>query len=182
MMVTITKPAEVTPPPQSNVGVWRYSFPNVNGMGWAIFFIDDAGCFAALSDYGDWSYRWNMRGMPEGKGVREFLLTCDDDYILRKIAPKREYDSEGTVKAVKEFILGMRREQQLTAEEAREEWDLIDFHEGLDNEYNFWGWNQDSNLPEKHELYQTRYSLQARAFLEKCMPRLRTAIKNELGL
>lgn len=166
----------------TDVEMHRYSFPNVNGMGWAIFFLDEAGCFAALSDYGDWSFRWNMRGMAEGESLRKFLLRCDDDYILRKIAPKKEYDNQSTVKAVKETILGMRRETQLSAEEAREEWDLIKENSDLDTDYNFWQWCQDTKLEDQHELYQTKYSEQAKAFLEKCMPRLKEAIKNDLGL
>ena len=59
----------------SDVKVWRYSFPSIKGEGWAIFFLDETGCFAALSDYGDWSYRWNQRGLPEKLTFRHFLLS-----------------------------------------------------------------------------------------------------------
>lgn len=162
--------------------VWRYAFPSVKGEGWAIFFLDGAGCFSALSDYGDWAYRWPMGGMGEGECLRKFLLRCDDDYLLRKIAPKQEYDDRATVIAVKETILGMRRERQLDGQEARVEWELIRDNSDLDSDYNFWQWCQDTELENQHELYRQKYSEQAKAFLAKCMPRLREAIKNDLGL
>lgn len=169
-------------PPPDEVKVWRYSFPSIKGEGWAIFFLDEIGCFAALSDYGDWSYRWNIRGLDEGVTFRHFLLQCDDDYILRKIAPIQEYDPESTLQGIKETILGMRREKQLTKEEARDEWELPDRHEGLCDEFQFWGWTQDTELSDTHEFHCTKHSDRAKVFLKQCMPRLREAIKHDLGL
>lgn len=169
-------------PQPAEVKVWRYSFPSVKGEGWAIFFLDETGCFAALSDYGDWSYRWSQRGLPEGLTFRHFLLQCDDDYVLRKIAPIQEYDPESTLQGIKETISGMRRERQLTKEEARDEWELPYMNEGLCDEFQFWNWAQATELVDTHEFYCTKYSAQARAFIRECMPRLREAIKNDLGL
>lgn len=169
---------------KTEVKVWRYSFPNVNGEGWAIFFLDSVGCFAALSDWGDWSYRWNPRGYEEGDGrdFRHFILSCNDDYLLRKIAPKQEWDDDATLKNVKEAILGMRRDGGWTKEEARDEWSLLDHCEGMSNEFNFWDWAKDTKLSDTYELGCYKYSTQAQMFLARCMPRLREAIKNELGL
>lgn len=159
---------------------WRYSVPNRKGYeGWAILFLDSAGCFAALSDYGDWSYRWNARGFSPDEDIRKFLLRCDDDYLLRKIAPKQEYDSEATQTSIRELILGMRREKQLDKEEARYEWDLSS---DVSTEFDFGRWMQNTDLPEAHEVYCQKYSEQAKAFLRECMPRLKEAIKNDLGL
>jgi hypothetical protein len=163
----------------SEVKVWRYSIPSVKGQGWAIIFLDETGCFAALSDYGNWSYRWNQRGIPEGTTFRHFLLQCDDDYILRKIAPQQEFDAEKTQASIKEFILGMRREKQLTAGEAREEWENAD---NVNSEYEFGRWRDYTELPDSGELYCMKYPEDARAFLKHAMPRLRELIKNDLGL
>lgn len=163
----------------SEVKFWRYSIPNTNGYeGWAVLFLDNAGCFTALSDYGDWSYRWNQRGMDQ-PDMRYFILSCDDDYLLRKINPAKEYDPEKTTAAIRELILGMRRETQLTKEEARDEWELTS---SLDTEYEFGSWMRDTNLPDASEVWCVKHSEQARAFLKHCMPRLRELIKNELGL
>lgn len=163
----------------SDLKMWRYSLPSIKGEGWAIIFLDETGCFAALSDYGNWSYRWNQRGIPEGTTFRHFLLRCDDDYILRKIAPQQEFDAEKTRNNIKELVLGMRRESQLTAGEAREEWENA---ESVNSEYEFWRWHEYTELPESGELYSLKYSEEARAFLKHVMPRLRELIKNDLGL
>jgi hypothetical protein len=151
----------------SDVKVWRYSFPSVKGEGWAIFFLDEAGCFSALSDYGDWSYRWNTRGLPKEMTFRHFLLECSDDYILRKIAPQREYDSVSTLHVIRDMIIGMRRVDQLSKYEARVEWDRLESY--------------DTELPDTSELYMTKYSEQARLFLKHCLPRLRTALSKDLA-
>lgn len=159
---------------------WRYSVPNRKGYeGWAILFLDSEGCFAALSDYGDWSYRWNARGFSPDEDIRKFLLRCDDDYLLRKIAPQQEYDPDKTKANIRELILGMRRERQLTKDEALEEWELTS---DLSNEYEFGRWAELTQLPDTSELFCQKYSEQAKAFLKECMPRLREVIKNDLGL
>jgi len=164
--------------------MWRYSVPSEEGEGWAILFLDSAGCFAALSDWGDWAYRWNPRGYEEGdaRDFRHFILSCDDDYLLRKLAPTQEYDGESTFKNVKETIIGLRREGEWTKDEAREEWDKLEYCEGMHSEFNFLDWSRDTKLEDTHEIAVFMYSQQAKMFLARCMPRLREAIKNDLGL
>jgi len=114
--------------------MWRYAIPSLKGEGWAILFLDNEGCFAVLSDWGDWSYRWNTRGVAE-KDMRHFIVTCDNGYLRGKLNPVQEFDAEKTLVAVKEYICGTRREKRLTKEEAREEWWLLEEHEELDNEW-----------------------------------------------
>lgn len=166
------------------VQTWRYSFPSVKGEGWAIFFLDSVGCFAALSDWGDWSYRWNPRGYEagDGKDFRHFIISCDDDYLLHKIAPKQEWDGDATFKSVKEAILGMRRDGGWSKDKAREEWDLLENSGVSHSEFEFWDWSKDTELSDPHELTRHQASRQAKMFLARCMPRLREAIKNEVGL
>jgi hypothetical protein len=169
----------------SEVKSWRYSIPNTKGYeGWAILFIDNAGCFAALSDYGDWTHRWNARGFEEHekKDFRHFVLSCSDHYLLDKLNPRQEYDPEGTLQAVKEAICGMRRERQLEKDEAREEWEHLEDCERLENEYMFQRWMELTELSDAWELSTTKHSEQCRAFIQQCMPRLRELIKNDLGL
>ena len=169
--------------PVSEVTTWRYAIPNTSEYeGWAILFLDSAGCFTTLSDYGNWAYRWNMIGQDPATGFRKFILRCDDSYLLGKIAPDREYDSEGSLLAVKDAILGLRREKQLDQEEARDEWEYLDACENLGNEYLFHRWHELTDIPEAWELHITRHPQQAAAFLQRCMPRLRELIKNDLGV
>jgi hypothetical protein len=120
--------------------------------------------------------------MPEGVTFRHFLLQCDDGYILTKIAPQQEWDADATLQSIKDAILGMRRDGGWSKEEAREEWDSLEYHEGFYSEWNFWEWSRDTKLTEVHELSCYKYSEQARAFLERCWPRLKQEIKNDLGL
>ena len=166
------------------VTTWRYSVPSEKGEGWAILFLDSVGCVAALSDWGDWAYRWNPRGYEEGDGrdFRHFILSCDDDYLLRKLAPTQEWDGDATLVNVKETIIGLRRAKEWTADEARGEWELLEHCEGMHSEYNFWDWSRDTELQDTHELPVFKYSMQAQLFLARCLPRLREAIKNDLGL
>ena len=182
----------------SEVKVWRYSFPSIKGEGWAIFFLDSVGCFAALSDWGDWSYRWNPRGYEEGDGrdFRHFIITCGDDYLLRKIAPVQEYDPEATLQSVKEAIIEWRRDRRTTKEDARktlpelipryvarEMWDeLSPMYDNLGDSHQFSRWLENTEISDATECYCTKFSEQAKIFLQRCMPRLREAIKNELGL
>lgn len=182
----------------SDVKVWRYSFPSIKGEGWAIFFLDSVGCFAALSDWGDWSYRWNPRGYEEGDGrdFRHFILTCSDDYLLRKLAPQQEYDPEATLQSVKEAIIEWRRDKhssrkvtretlpELTPKAlARDMWDeLRPMYDNLCDPHQFSRWMEHTELQDTTELYCTKFSEQAKIFLQRCMPRLREALKNELGL
>lgn len=66
---------------------------------WAIVTLDSKGMFTAFSDYGHYMYHWGM-GLGE-QDFREFLLTCDADYVLGKISPGKEADIEATKKAIK---------------------------------------------------------------------------------
>jgi hypothetical protein len=166
----------------SGVKTWRYSVPTLNSLeGWAILFLDNAGCFAALSDYGDWTYRWNARGIAE-KDMRYFILSCDDGYLLQKLNPHKEYDSDATLIAAKELIIGMRRERQLDVDEARNEWISLSDCDSLRTEIDFYRWTEMMDLGDVSDLYRTKHSEQARAFLKHCLPRLRMEIKNDLGL
>jgi len=164
--------------------VWRYSFPNVNNYeGWAIIFLDSAGCFAALSDYGDWSYRWSVLGFAEGEDIRKFLLTCDDDYLLRKLGQgRKEYDPEGTLESAKSAIIEARRDDRWTKDEARDEWDSLKTHDELRNEFDFGMWYSNTKVADAGECHQQRYPNQLKAFIKLEMPRLREVLRQELKL
>jgi hypothetical protein len=162
---------------------WRYSFPNVKGEGWAIIFLDFAGCFAALSDYGDWSYRWNSRGFAEGEDLRTFLVTCDDDYLMSKLGQgRKEYDGAGSFDAAKKAILSARRDGELEQEEAREEWDALHTFDELKAEYDFGMWYAQSKISDAGECFRNRYPQQLVEFLRLEMPRLREALRAEMKL
>ena len=160
---------------------WRYSVPSENCEGWAILFLDDAGCFAVLSDYGNYAYRWNARGFGSPGGIRPFLLGCDNGYLAGKLSPQKVYDGDATLRAVREYILERRRERDWTAERARDEWDLLEWND-LDSEFRFQTWLNDTKIEDPWEgLAQYALDIHAAAFLERAWPRLKSLIQADLA-
>lgn len=64
-----------------------YSFRFEKPLGcWAIFTLNEAtGEFILTSDWGTFSYRWNVNSLG-GKKLTQFLAECEPDYIVRKFA------------------------------------------------------------------------------------------------
>lgn len=165
----------------SPIKVWRYSLPNIQSQGWVIAFLDSTGVFCAVSDWGDCSFRWNSRGIPEGQDFRQFLLSCDDYYLTSKLGQnRREYDAEGTLATVRAHILEQRRTREWDKAKSREEWDSLLTYENLGTEFDFTLWCSTTGIACAGELYRTRYVGDVTAFVKHAMPRLREAFKLEL--
>jgi hypothetical protein len=112
--------------------------------------------------------------------MRYFIVTCNNDSLLRKLNPVQEFDAEATLTAVKEYISSMRQEGRLTEQEEQEELRLLEEHEGLDNEWYWDRWLGDTDMVHAYELRVDRYPLAIQAFLEKCWSRLREEIQKEI--
>jgi hypothetical protein len=170
---------------------WRYSIPSAMSQGWAILFLDEAGCFTALSDWGNVAYRWNPRGLPEGLDFRQFLLECDASYITSKLGQnRREYDAEATKEAIRSQIIQERLEAACCASyttggrekartTARLEWDLVTTMG--DAAEDFAAWHNDTSLCDPSEVYCTRYVGEVTNFVEHAWPRLREVMRCELS-
>lgn len=160
------------------VQTWRYSLPSENGEGWAVVFVDSFGFFAAITDFGDYSYRWSAHGKED---FREFVvgLERNPDYLLGKTS-RREFSAEKTQEAVKRRIIELRRERDFTADDAREEWDLATRCH-WDSEADFVRWCDASAMQEPWLLSESAYPGQARAFTERVLPRLSAVIRAELA-
>jgi hypothetical protein len=154
--------------------VWRYSLPNVSGEGWAIAFLDAIGCFAVLSDWGNYGYRWPQAGWGPGD-FRDFFARCDDSYIIRKLSKADHYDPEQTEKNVKARILESRRHGSWSRERAREEWSLLDLC-GVGTRDEFAVWYQHTEIDEAYECASHDHGSDAQGFIRHVMPRLRAAI------
>jgi len=165
----------------NDMKTWRHSIPNVDHEGWAILFLDETGCFTALSDWGNVGYRWNQRGLPEGVDFRQFLLECDDAYITRKLGQNRtEYDPDATKKSIRQYILLRRRDSyDIRAKvRARDEWDYVD---GMgDSPGDFERWMENTGIGDPSELYCTRYVNEVTSFMKHAWPRLREVIGQDL--
>ena len=163
----------------SAVTVWRYQLPSNRGEGWAIAFLDSIGVFTVVSDWGDYGYRWPQNGWGQGD-FREFLVECDADYVRRKIATKKVYDGDDTLRSVKDAILSARRGRTWSRHKARNEWDSLEDHGNLDAPENFAVWLEHTSLDEAYEFSCYGPDPHAVEFMRNVWPRLRQAIRAEL--
>jgi hypothetical protein len=148
------------------------------GAGWAIFVLGSDGFFAAVSDYGNYAFRWTAMGCD----WRSFFARCDrsPDYYMSKLGQgATEYDGERTLANVKRRILSLRRDRSIDAERAREEWDLLENHSDLFAREDYAFWWQETTLDDVHELAVYDYPPMLRAFCEKALPHLATMLKTE---
>lgn len=165
----------------NNIKFWRYSIPPIDGEGWGIFLLDSTGMFAAVTDYGNYAYMWLLRhtGCDD---FREFFDHKDGYYVLGKCAPSRgkEFQGRETEQMVREEILRLRWEHQITEQQARNEWELVD---SIDFYYSegFHEWYQQTTLEEAHELAVYGYNASEKAFAEILLPRFCDVVSAELA-
>jgi hypothetical protein len=64
---------------------------------------DDMGTLMITSDWGDWSHRWGLSGMPKGVAFSDFIFGDRNDfnYVARKLYSGRRDDVEWDEKATK---------------------------------------------------------------------------------
>lgn len=167
----------------------RYTLPNIKWEGWAIVLLTSDGVFTAVSDWGNYAFVWSSFG---GRDFREFLLSAekDTDYFIKKLqhggdGPGDVYDGEGTARSLRQLICRLRRSRDLSAVQAREDWDLIDHREVEDSDYHFWRFLEDTSLDtsDLHEFIHYKRNPQAKAFVEKILVgRLCPIFREELEL
>jgi len=162
------------------VKLWRYWLPNQNHQGWAEIVICSTGFFGVVSDFGNYSYLWTHHGYDD---VRKFFLRAerDWDYFARKLGGEHAtvYDGQRTARGIRDFILEQRRSGELTAERAREEWELID-SDLEDNMSGFDAWYRSTKFEDVCEFHRTRITPQLEAFCKVTMARLADVIRSEL--
>lgn len=150
------------------VKTWRFSEPNRNGEGWWIAFIDEAGCFSVLSDFGDYAYRWPSS--PESLGAPNLVRAAvrfDGGYVLQKLADNDWFDAEATEKAVKQALVS--RDDREVAEVVR-----------IGNEFDLHTAVHDYDLHQEAmdgELARYDYPPQAREFIKQIWPRIVEQLK-----
>jgi hypothetical protein len=122
-------------------------------------------------------YRWGSFG----NCFRTFIVTCDADYILKKLAPTRHYSGEQTAQAVKEHVGHCVRGGSMSAAMARQETQLVREHNDLDRSEDFAQWATRTKLPDAHTLAQSTLDAGARRFVEVSLPRLQAFLRQELA-
>lgn len=93
---------------------------------------------AIESSYGSgYAYAWSH----PGRDFYEFLRDADVWYLTSKLSSGTEFDHDATSRSVREQILQMRRERDVSALRARELWDssnfecMQDFHQWQSDAY-----------------------------------------------
>ena len=153
-------------------------FKRYNVPGWAVVFLDTRGILSVVSDYGDYGYWFGSIG---GDGdIRRFLCECDDDYLMRKIAPQDVYDGAATKAGILKHIREYRREKNYTKDFARQEWDLATGGYA-DPESDFRTWYEETEIQDASEFWRGKREPQAVAFCERIMPRLREMLRAEMA-
>jgi hypothetical protein len=154
-----------------------YDLRTASGEWLARVVITDDGYFSTVSDYGEYAYWWTHAGAC----FRRFLTQICTDSLLNKIAPRREYDSDATLKAAKRQILEARRGREVTAEDARCEWERLYDNSWLESSEAYAAWYRETELPDAHECYRERRNPQSVAFVEHVWPVFVAAIRAELA-
>jgi len=147
--------------------------------GWARVVLSSDGFFATVSDWGNYAFWWGSPGME----FRRFVIRLVEspDYVIGKLSPRPwEYDGDESCKSIKRAILDLRRHGGLTADQAREEWALLEEHEDVDGIAAFTRWHDETTLGDAHEHYCTSPPGQLVAFCKRILPRLAEMLKKEL--
>lgn len=105
-----------------------YKLRNLPEGGWADITLrewPEGGSFQCQSDYGDYAHIWTSIG---DRTFKEFLCGLDKDYFLKKTRSQDYlvFDSERTCKQLREEIIRMRREGDITKEVARQCWEDVE--------------------------------------------------------
>lgn len=98
-----------------------------SGYEWALVAMDDStGLFAVQSTYGTFAHVWPPQYRSEPLDV--FVTTIDFGYFMSKTRGQaaREFDLGGTIATWRRWVLGARREDSLSKDEAREAWDALE--------------------------------------------------------
>lgn len=160
---------------------WRYHLPSQGMEGYAVVFIDSAGVFSAVSDYGSYGHVWSHHGC---RDIREFIMDLykDPDYAAKKLNDCRPavYDGEATEKHIRRMILEYRREMSWTKNQAREEWELLDGCNNVFYRSDFDDWYQHTRFDCANEFAVHRMNSQVMAFCTKVLPRLSQVLRDEL--
>lgn len=176
--------------------LWFYRLRATDGKDfeWAEVVIGSNGFFAAVSDYGNYSFRWTHFG----DDFRQFVLGIGPDYVHGKImgcSGRRSevYDEAATLKGVRKSICALRRSLTLTREEARDafeelKWDFAELYTSSDLER--WGMTSSfmalcARRRIDFDLYEGVYKKmpepQSWMFCERILARLKDAIRAELA-
>ncbi|NDV94852.1 hypothetical protein D0T84_07960 [Dysgonomonas sp. 521] len=101
-----------------------YKIRHQSGMYWAditLDYKDKTGRIQIASDYGSWQNYWGACGC----SFKEFLTKIDMWYFAGKVGESDWFDSDATHKRIKKDIIESRRGNDISEDEARDLWDVV---------------------------------------------------------
>lgn len=141
-----------------------------DNFGWARIWVTDDGWISIMSDYGNYGHIFDAPGCE----FRRFLSNAYEGYITDKLAygSREVIRAEESVARVRKRICEWRRENILTRERAREEWELIDRYQDLEDPCNQVHWYEETTFNEPYDLfvYERAALPRIREFMKQCWP------------
>jgi hypothetical protein len=167
------------------VKLYRYYLPSEKYEGWAEIVVGSNGFFAAVSDYGNYAFRWTHFG--EGD-FREFLLRLGGDYVRSKLDPSRVLDLAATKKACR-IEVGRSYRHRNRPNGTMHFYDVQQALEALDGvcdeeDLQLWLASWSPNIGEEawREVICEKPRPAIMAFVERTLPRLKDAIRAEMDM
>jgi hypothetical protein len=160
--------------------LYRYYLPSTPPLGgWGEIVLSSGGFFAAVTDFGNYAFAWRNWG--EGDFRDWFAdLEKSTDYLLGKIA-KEQYDPQATERHIKQCIIQRRRDDDLSRNEARDEWEFVSGLGDGETTFDEWGRTTRHFQDDWYEFRCNEFPGDAQAFAERMMPRLAAVIRAELA-
>lgn len=96
-----------------------YRIRDIENGGWADITIDaseNTGRVSIASSHGSWERYWGSCGCP----FKEFLCHLDICYAASKFGSDNHFNLKATIKSWKEYVLQVRRDDDINEDEARE--------------------------------------------------------------
>lgn len=159
----------------------RYDLPSIKGQGWGRFILTSDGFFSCVTDYGNYSYWWSSVGEQD---FRAFVagLARDAYYVCSKLCQHPyPYNGEATCAAIKHHIIEARKHGHMTAEDAREEFDLLRDNEDVSDVACLTRWYDKTRIEDASELVVHDPPAQTVAFVHKMLPRLAEVLRVEMA-
>ena len=165
----------------------RYYLPRLPNQEdtWSVVFVDqELGLLSIASDWGNFMHWWGVTGRVYHDFRRE-LLRFNTEYLENKLSDHENmcFDAEETIKLVREHLCAERRTGEITAEQAREDWNdvchidnVIDWNDFLHN-------SNKRSYEHFHEMgqYHPSNMRSLRQWLEKSWPRLQELLRADVA-
>ena len=157
--------------------IWRYDLPDEDSWGgWALLVLSADGFFAAVSDYGNYAFRWTQFGPQD---FRRFIAQVNPDYVYSKLSHTKDVvDSAMTASRIRGEIESLTLSGHLSQDVRLEEIQLL---EEFEEQPSVEVWLSSTSLQEAWYLIETKPEPQCWAFCTRVLPRLQARLREELA-